>query len=307
MKILYVNDWSVGSEFSASNTGNSYMCDMIFHGARSLFGTDCIDSTRAWYMYDDSYVDTARHKLYGLGFNYAAKLPVVKIDRSSLREKILDRYFDLIIYGMGRQRLKPYWDDVIKVYKREQIVLIDGNDRGNILLNDSLVEKALYFKREFVTPSKWPKGVLPLSYSIPKSQVVTTPVQKLGKDQFVSPPNHGEYGFRNEEEYNKNYQKSMFALTRQKLGWDCFRHYEIVANGCIPIFYKYSSIPDSIMTTWDRSLFRDAYKLMWDTKSQNTRVLTRYYRDLAAAFTDQMLKRQTTEKAVEYILNHVNI
>ena len=39
-----------------------------------------------------------------------------------------------------------------------------------------------------------------------------------------------------EVEYNKMYQDSRFALTKKKGGWDCLRHYEILMNGCIPLF-----------------------------------------------------------------------
>lgn len=40
------------------------------------------------------------------------------------------------------------------------------------------------------------------------------------------------YIFENEEEYYNDYKKSLFAITRKKGGWDCMRHYEILACGC---------------------------------------------------------------------------
>lgn len=49
------------------------------------------------------------------------------------------------------------------------------------------------------------------------------------------------YGPDDEAAYHKMYQNSLFALTKKKGGWDCLRHYEILANGCIPIFETLSS------------------------------------------------------------------
>ena len=285
------------------------MCDMIFHGARSLYGEDCIDSTPADYMYND-ISEQDKHNLYGHGFNYAGLLPRIDIDRTNIREKILDHYYDLVVYGLGlKHGYNLYFNDVVKAYKQNEIVLIDGNDTPYPYYE--LIEKrlGLYFKRELVyQQDNFEEGneYFPLSYCIPKSQVVTTPVLKLKKDQFVAMPNHKPYQFRSEDEYNKNYQKSMFALTRRKNGWDCLRHYEIVANGCLPVFYEHKEIPDRVMTTWNRSMLQDAYKLMWETNSKPL-WMKQSYRDLTEEFTNQMLKRQTTEAAFEYILSHTNI
>ena len=32
------------------------------------------------------------------------------------------------------------------------------------------------------------------------------------------------------------YSNSIFAITNKKLGWDCLRHYEILMNGCVPLY-----------------------------------------------------------------------
>jgi hypothetical protein len=53
------------------------------------------------------------------------------------------------------------------------------------------------------------------------------------KTQILKPQN--EF-YNTEEEYYNEYKKSYFAITTKKCGWDCMRHYEILANGCIPYF-----------------------------------------------------------------------
>ena len=45
-------------------------------------------------------------------------------------------------------------------------------------------------------------------------------------------PGRGEtYIYQTEPEYYENYQRAYFALTCKKGGWDCMRHYEILASG----------------------------------------------------------------------------
>ena len=45
------------------------------------------------------------------------------------------------------------------------------------------------------------------------------------------------------------YSNSIFAITNKKLGWDCLRHYEILMNGCIPLFFNIKDCPKSILQT----------------------------------------------------------
>jgi len=42
--------------------------------------------------------------------------------------------------------------------------------------------------------------------------------------------------YKNEKDYYQSYQNSIFALSYKKAGWDSLRHYEILMNGCIPLF-----------------------------------------------------------------------
>ena len=56
---------------------------------------------------------------------------------------------------------------------------------------------------------------------------------------FISPLIPGKldtYIYEKERDYYDMYFNSLFALTYKKAGWDCLRHYEILANGCILYF-----------------------------------------------------------------------
>jgi len=60
------------------------------------------------------------------------------------------------------------------------------------------------------------------------------------------------YIYENEMDYYKMYQNSIFALTYKKAGWDCLRHYEILMNGCLPIFLDLENCPSNTMTNFPK-------------------------------------------------------
>jgi len=57
------------------------------------------------------------------------------------------------------------------------------------------------------------------------------------------------YVYENEADYYDMYKKSLFGLTYKKAGWDCLRHYEILMNGCIPIFLDLDRCPKFTLTS----------------------------------------------------------
>jgi hypothetical protein len=82
--------------------------------------------------------------------------------------------------------------------------------------------------------------IYPISYSIPEESFII-PLNHDEKKYDMAPLIPGKkdtYIYENEDDYNSMYANSKYALTTKKGGWDCLRHYEILANGCIPIFDK---------------------------------------------------------------------
>ena len=47
------------------------------------------------------------------------------------------------------------------------------------------------------------------------------------------------YIYKDEQSYYDDMYNSRFAITMRKAGWDCMRHYEIMANGCITLFLNF--------------------------------------------------------------------
>ena len=56
------------------------------------------------------------------------------------------------------------------------------------------------------------------------------------KNAFHSPIGSNEYHFSTEEEYYQDLRESRYGITTKRAGWDCLRHYELAANGCVLCF-----------------------------------------------------------------------
>jgi len=103
--------------------------------------------------------------------------------------------------------------------------------------------------------------IFPIGFSIHESLIVKEIPVKTKLLAHIVPGKLDTYIFNTAEEYNKDYQNSFFALTCKKSGWDCFRHYEILANGCIPLFINLESIPENIMTHFPKDIIRETNQL----------------------------------------------
>ncbi len=66
------------------------------------------------------------------------------------------------------------------------------------------------------------------------------------------------YIFQEEDAYYKDYQSAVFGKTCKKGGWDCLRHYEILANGCIPHFDRLDECPTNTMTHFPKEIVAKA-------------------------------------------------
>lgn len=69
------------------------------------------------------------------------------------------------------------------------------------------------------------------------------------------------YTYANESTYYDMYASSKFCLTMKKEGWDCLRHYEIIAAGCVPYFLSIDKMPNDVMGSFPKALVREAMSL----------------------------------------------
>ena len=133
------------------------------------------------------------------------------------------------------------------VYKGQQLGIIDVEQ-------DIFKEiKPLTHKEVFDLSKYLQKNIYPLSYSIPDEKIIKEDIlldkKKILSDELLEGDSNYIYDASQEKEYNQQYRDAYFALSRKKGGWDCLRHYEILANGCIPFFENIDKCPISTLIT----------------------------------------------------------
>ena len=248
MKILYIHSADTDHEFY-----NDYMNDLLLHGLREIYGNDVIDYPGCWYLYNDEINkrEFEEKRFWGKGFTIKNILKNFNsIDREDIKQKIKNKYFDLVIYGSIR-RSDLFFDDIVKY--NNKFIFIDGEDDNHIATKYS--NQGLYFKRELLSKDR---RVKPISFAIPKYKILKE-IDYHPKNILAPliPGRLNTYIYNNENSYYEMYKKSIFALTYKKAGWDCLRHYEILMNGCIPLFLNIENCPKNIITTLPKSKLID--------------------------------------------------
>lgn len=146
----------------------------------------------------------------------------------------------------------------------------------------------------------------PINFSIPKVKVSLTYNVKTKIISDLIPGISSTYIYNNEEEYYNEYKKSYFAITKLKGGWDCMRHYEILANGCIPYFIDIEKCPKETMTLLPKKLLIEGNNLYNKFKNININELNEdlinEYNILREQLVEYTKNFLTTEKMAGYIL-----
>ena len=251
MKILFLH-----AENTQKNLINDYQSDLLLHGLRELYGEDVVDYPGCWYLYDDEVKKRGFDisELWGKGFNIKNILKdFSSINREDIHSKIRNKFFDLIIFSSCRRTIN-FLEEVIRY--ENNFIFVDGED--DQFINYDLSLKSLYFKREL---NQYGKNLLPINFAIPERKIINE--INLNTKNILAPLIPGKkktYIYKNEEEYNSMYQNSLFGITYKKAGWDCYRHYEILMNGCIPIFLNLESCPKLSMTTFPKKLLIEVHE-----------------------------------------------
>lgn len=240
-------------DYNAGMTAAEYMTDSLFHGLRSLFGPDVVDSQKLSHVYKGSN----REALYGRGFTLYGLLEDIEVDRTDIAAKVRSQYFDLIIVPVhcsaadtGKIHLvEQHVTSFAAYYPRNKIAFIDTLDSPSIQYR-GLDGQAVYFKRELMDHIEAES----ISYSIPKEKIVSEVPQKSQDFATCIPWHVSTYVFEQEEAYYADYQKSFFGYTCKKGGWDSLRHYEILANGCVPYFADLEKCPKKTLVGFPKAL-----------------------------------------------------
>jgi len=129
----------------------------------------------------------------------------------------------------------------------------------------------------------WHRNLSAFPYCLPDEIFVESVCPIDQKKYVISPLIPGDtsnYLFKAGEEakYYDMYRQSMFAITHKKGGWDCLRHYEILAAGCIPIFEELDNCPADTLTSFPKDLLKEAYRalLPWRNTDEQREAYTLY-------------------------------
>lgn len=276
MKVLYIS----------SGAKPDYLCDMIFHGLRTLLGADVVDVNRLAFMYDD-FPQERKPALWGRGFTvYGLLDSKLVVDRSNVEERIRAREFDRVVFGSAHRCL-DYLPLVIERYPADRIAFLDGEDITDII--EPLTRAGRYFKRELPHPRN---DVLPISFSIPREKMCRS---RVPKTRLIAETPTNRHVFSDESEYYRSYQTAYFGITHKKWGWDCCRHYEIIMNRCIPLFTDIHLIPPATMTFFPKTLVQEAMLSMdfGEYDSYQERIFL------------HLCRHNTTESMARYVLDTV--
>jgi hypothetical protein len=152
----------------------------------------------------------------------------------------------------------------------------------------------------------------PISFSIPEEKlcIIDNINYKTKILSSLIPGDTSTYIYNTEQDYYNEYKESYFAMTVKKAGWDCMRHYEILANGCVPYFVDIEECPQYTMYLCPKHLFIEANALYNKLKTKQIRDLTdediNTYNKLRNRLFEYTQTYLTTSKMASYILRQTN-
>lgn len=252
MKILILrnpqNDPNAPAYPNGLRGGACYQTDMLLHGLRQRLGSEVVEVERSWWMYLGDFGPGKLDESVHPGFTiYRTLGDDSTVDRTDIDSKIANHYFDIVIFGYVHYGIDIYyWNLVTKHYQPNEIGYIDGDDRWPAVRTD-IADKCVYFKRELFQRLD---NLYPISFAMPNEKINTVPNDN--KTCVVSPMDPRDkttYVYVTESTYYQQYADGLFGITMKKGGWDCMRHYEILANNSIPLFLDIEQCPEPVMTT----------------------------------------------------------
>lgn len=248
-----------------------------------------------WFMYN-TLIEEERQYIYGKGFTlYGLLDSSIKCvpEPSEIENKIKERYYNYIIFGSSTRDLS-YLDIVLTNYYSNEIAFVDGEDVTRV--NLKLLNSGTYFKREL---SEKVKGVYPISFAIPAQKIISHVPEKSKHWGINYPGKLSTYIFDTEDEYVKDYQTSFYAVTFKKAGWDCLRHYEIIANGCLPYFTDIFNCPENTMHNYPKAIVRE----LCEKIKNSTLIGVAEYQNYVNILLDYCRKKLTTIVLANYVID----
>ena len=262
-----------------------YLADGLLHGLRHTPGVEVVDAPRKDCLYAGEIHSRQCPELgvRGGGFNlYGTLASDGAPERRQLFRKLEHGWFHLVVLGnVWRQWGQLLdWSPVLGSVA---LALLDGDDDPRLYPGSgthlrrfgpwralaSLLRQpeCLYFKREWQGAGplaratvRWfglrGRQVRPLGFSIPEEKLLDPaeldqPRPQRFPTQVIDPElqqlvgGQTGYAFLTEAAYNADLRRSRFGITTRRAGWDCLRHLELAARGCVLCFRDLDQKPAS--------------------------------------------------------------
>jgi hypothetical protein len=263
------------------SNAEDYLADSLLHGLRTVLGTGVVDVPRRDSMYaveEQEHVYGRGFTLYGT-LPEADVFRAWPIDRALRGEFDVILFADIWRYWGPWAQLRSRLYELKR--KGVTLVALDGDDSELMYPHGPVYWKGMrpwpapraagripFFKRE-LTPltarvryygllpprlaeQRLARHVSPIAFSIPeekladgdeaKTQLLATHVVDP-EVQALVPGTATSYAFAEEADYVADLRASRFGITTKRAGWDCMRHYEQAAAGCVPCFRGLESKP----------------------------------------------------------------
>jgi hypothetical protein len=257
-----------------TSSEEDYLSDSLLIGLRQILGENCVDYPKRDILYSNCS-QKSLSLVRGYGFTlYTGLLEDIEIDRFSIRPKLVNKYFDLVIFSDIWRQFGFYCQWRMN-FEDQKTIFLDGQDveqvypfaglwgrRPYLWFVPQVSKNSLYFKREWTSNSQFnwwhrlipdglrshlphPQNLRLTGFSFPEEKIIKNLPKKtkLFPRHIVDLEVAGhvtdsvtKYAFDSEDDYYADLQASKFGITTKRAGWDCLRHYEIAANGCVPCF-----------------------------------------------------------------------
>lgn len=213
--------------------------------------------------------------------------------------------FSWLMSFFSRIPYKKRYIPCTNMYKVQELGSIESTDIVYIV--KPLTHQAVH-ELNYIDDLK--RNIYSLSYCIPDEKINHKEHYKITNISTisVSAGNAYEYDETQEKEYYQQYQDARFAMTKKKGGWDCLRHYEILANGCIPIFDELEKCPKNTMITLPKhelieiSKQRDFFVETSNWTLEKEYMYSGYYHKIMKHFRENC----TTSANAKYILSKLS-
>ena len=283
-----------------------------------MLGKDCIDVPLKKIMYHD-WSETPKDSLHGKGFSlYPYPVQSLTAEERELKD------IDFILYGVANAYGEVEDEELNKLVgnDRRRIWHLDGHDlygsapkmiihNGEVVIGNQFTPS---FKRELVCQQE---GIYPIGFGIPEECILPIDLNnKIQLFQSTAPDyaifnkvrdlgGRNHYKFTHQEDYYADLARSYFGLTCKKGGWDCLRHYEIIAAGTAllfrdfkdkPFFCSPVDLPTLSYSTWDE-LYAITERLIV------LNPITDKYLSLLSSQRQWLLNNGTTKARAKQVLN----